>query len=354
MFSSMRVSFLCVLASLATACAARPARQDAPLVAANGTASTRSDPAKARRVPGLDRFDRVALLEANILCGTRAGRHPVCATDENPRFAEPYERLDDVVALEALNDVHCVLFGNGALDCVRRTDGWPFPVARPERWSRMANDVADFVIVASSGPYPVVAVTRHGDVLGLFPPGELETPSRAPREGAVVAATGVRAIASTGVVPCAITNDQRLECLTSHSPEAGFHVMDNVRPSSLFYGGIAIDMHGRVWENELGADYLPTGFHESPRFDRDGARDYAPQGGCFLDARGSIDCDGITHGKVTIDLPARAKRVAPRGDVMCAKLIDETTACWGPFIANVERLGAREVTAPRMLVEASR
>ena len=73
-------------------------------------------PLRAEVMPGMERVERVSLLEAGIRCGTRLGKSPVCVA-EGRTGSIAYEALQPVKKLEALGATHCSLFESGRLTC---------------------------------------------------------------------------------------------------------------------------------------------------------------------------------------------------------------------------------------------
>ncbi len=276
---------------------------------------------RAVRVEGISRFDHVALLEAGLLCGTRAGQAPVCATD--PEFMDHgafYEKMQDVAVLEALGGLHCVLHGTGVLRC-RSGMGWPV----------FARDVAEFAISSPAGASDVLYTLGRDGTVRRFVPVK-----RTPGE---VLATDALDLASLGAGgACAVLAKGRLVCSDVTGADSALEPTRITDARAVFYGGAVLRTDG-TWtfaSEEAAAMYAPR-----PR----PATDYAFQAQCLLEPGGSISCRGLGADWLDVELPAPARRFTPRGYALCAELVDDTTACWGPFLDELIRLGARRPPA---------
>lgn len=275
--------------------------------------------------PGMERFDRVALLEASVLCGTRAGRAPVCAADARwRRYAAPYEALTDVARLAALNYAHCALHGDGRLRCVREAPHYPPKVAEPKAWPVVASGVADFVISTHQQIPLVFALTSKGDVMVLTPPlptEEISAPRRVARRARSLASLG------TGGA-CALIGPDDVRCSDVEMPTRPMRPIHAQGVIGLYYARVLLLSDGRS-----------TGWQSDPK-SKVKLIDYAPQGACVLTEEGAVECGGMGPRR-RVSLPARATRFTPRGDALCARLVDGEIACFGPFLESLQRLAAR-------------
>lgn len=335
----MRALLPCALTLVACAGHAPPTATavtaPAPLVVATPTPSQAAarvaPPARpvdrAVRVDGLARFDRVALVEGGVVCGTRAGQRPVCAPSVvlggDLAVAARYEQLADVVALVALGTTRCALFGDGRLACASTS------VDPPATWPVRAHQVADVVISSAPAGDTVFTLGRDGAVRRVDAPGSRAAPALA------TDVTSVASLGTSGV--CAVTRGGLVSCSDPRSSALPLVPTAVTDGRAVFYGGAVV--------RAAGGGAFARG--ASPAYDPlpAGMLDYAHQGLCALVAGGAIRCAGLAAGWLDIELPAPADRIGPRGDALCAVLVDGTTACWGPFLADLQRLGARSSTA---------
>ena len=323
--------------------------------------------ARVRRLPGMERFDSVALLEADVLCGTRRGSAPVCTTDAEWRqYAEPYEKLADVVSLHALGPTHCALFGSSRLACHTSPLAGSPAIAKPRQWQTISHHAVAVVVAG----YPsvdhevVFSLDRNGGVWGHRTVRRGSSVSYRPAERLWQGAAeivhhgraGVCARLRSGDVHCndlaPPSSDMEQPASTWPQDQLGHHlpqpiiakppidptvaVATNVR--GLYYKDVFIHTDGTITSSRPEAmAHRLAGLS--------GVSDYCPHGICAL-VEGHVSCAGIGGGTVAIELPAPARRFAPRGHALCAELVDGTVACWGRSRAKLEPLAARLAGSP--------
>lgn len=283
-------------------------------------------PLPSVRVKGLDRFDRVSLLEAGVLCGTRAGQSPVCATEPQwQAYAAPYEALDDVVKLQALGPGHCVLFGSGELRCgYSAAQG----IADPSTWPVIRRDARDFVISATTTEARVYTLDNE---MALHAYRLASDPRRITDAIVAKEARWYGWSSNSGV--CAVVGVGDVLCSDPKDPDGplqptGFH-----HAVAMFNGGAILEVDGTF-------TYVLDSWAPFAPWPKQGT-DYGYQLGCVLTPSGEIECTNTLGPWVKVTLPAGAERLAPSGDISCAKLVDNTTVCYGPFLAQIERLAKR-------------
>ncbi|HEY4179279.1 MAG TPA: hypothetical protein VGM90_20690 [Kofleriaceae bacterium] len=301
-----------------------------------GPARTVPPPFPSVRLKGLERFDTVELLEGGVLCGIRAGYAPACATDPTEQaYAAPYEALDDVVGLQALGTAHCVLFGTGELRCIDEPGKGP-TIATPSTWPVLRRDVTAFRISATSADARVFALdrTRTLHVIHLAGDPTLSTTA--------VVAKGVTSFGwRDWSGACAIVDGGDVLC----SDPA--HADDPLQPTAFHHAAKIFD-GGAILRTDGSFTYVLDSWAPFAPWPAYGS-DYNFQLGSVVTPQGSIECANTLGPWVKVTLPAAATRLAPGGYISCAALVDGTTACYGPFLSQIERLAKRPRRSSRVL-----
>lgn len=306
-----------------------------PLSPSNPTVAASDGPLRAELAPGLERVERISLLEGGTRCGTRIGKGPICIGDSRSG-ALSREALPPVKKIETLGVVSCVLGESGKLGC---------DIARGTKSSISSTAVDDFVI----GPHDeVYALSRGGNVVANIPNGDGTVRTK-------IVIRGASDIASALSGVCARTLKGGIECTDIDSPfERASHSvngMDGVL--SIEFGGVIRKKDKTVWAlGEDKADPFRALRVERPDGTTVTANDFAWEPTpCIVTVDGGVSCvDFAQTPSITrfvsrrVELPRPAVRIRPRG-AECAELDDGTVACWGASVGEMRRLGLRVLSA---------
>lgn len=347
-----RVACLLLLSSSAVA-GPSIATESSTTPAVAKTVPGKPEPLASTRIEGLGRFDRVSRMEANILCGLRRGHSPVCVNDaldasgtnvpSSASRAAAYEALDDVVDLQAQMPGRCVLFGNETLRCDFTSPLAALPtIANPAEWPIIRTDVTGFVISSITSESRVYAIDneRRLHVTKL-----VSDPTKLASSQVATDVVSVRWRDWSGA--CALRRNGDVMCSDPNAPD--FEMV-----STGIHDGRALHNYGAVITRNNAFTYVVDSWHSFDPWPKV-ARDYEFQSGCVIAPRdGAVTCANTGGVWVGVTLPAKPKRFAPSGDVSCALLVDDTTACWLPWLDQVRRLGSREAPPRRPPLELAK